>query len=110
MKRREPIELRKLKPETLSARLTHVHSVLKGDITRLYTALKATALDDDWVTSTDEGKDHRKKLFVLKGKLEGIAHWLAHLRNEAKRFEAAERADKKLKQLGVNPEEVLARD
>lgn len=107
MTKRPPIELRQLKPETLSARLTSIHSLMKTTNTKLRNAQANSAVDD--FGHTDAGKKLRKELWILKGKLEGLSHWLARIRNDCRLNEAVVRDEKKMKELGVNPEEVLSR-
>lgn len=105
--RKPPRELRTLKPETLSARLTHVHSGLKSNTTRLRNVMSQQAIDD--IEHTEQGKKLRRELWALKSKLEGLLPWLARIRNDVRADEVALRDKKKLEALGVDPAEVLAR-
>lgn len=108
MKKREPIELRKVKPERLSKRLTAAHSVLKAGRTRLYNALQVVSIDD--ISGTDEGKVLRRALWaILRHDLDAVLARIARLRNQVGAEESNVRTDRRLKELNVNPEEVLSR-
>lgn len=106
--KKPPIELRTLKPETTSKRLTRVHTGLKTNGTLLRNLLSHGSVDD--IGHTEEGKKLRKEVWIVKQKLEGLAHWLARIRNDYQREESALRTDRRLKELNVDPEEVLNRD
>lgn len=107
--KKPPIELRKLKPATASARLRHVTSLVRGSKTSLRdTVLGAVCLDD--VRDTEEGKALMKQLWVAFHKLDGVALWLAKLAKDAESIEVRLRDKKKLDAWGVKPEEVLNRE
>lgn len=109
MKRRDPIELRKVKPERLSKRLSTAHSQLKAGRTRLYNALQRVAIDD--VADTEEGKRLKHALWaLLRRDLDIVLARIARLRNQVAAEESNIRTDRRLKELNVNPEEVLNRD
>jgi hypothetical protein len=108
VKKREAIELRKLKPETNSKRLTRVVTGLKTQSTNLLNVFKNVPLDD--IGDTEEGKRLRSQLWALKQKLDGLVPWLARIRNDYRRGEHNLRIDRRLKELNVDPEEVLNRE
>lgn len=108
--KKPPIELRKLKPETTSARLTRVVTGMKTCSTRIHTTMTNTGIDDAFLTKSDEGVKLRKEIWLIKSKLDGLQHWLARVRNDCKREESAVRTDRRLKELNVDPEEVLTRE
>lgn len=97
-----------VKPAAASRRLADVISSLKTARTRLDRMLKTVAIDD--IGSTEDGQRLRKELWVFKHKLESLVPWLGRIRVDYLRGEVALRTDRKLQQLGVNPEEVLNRE
>lgn len=110
MKKREPIELRKLKPEHTSARLSRAVTGLRTSSTRIYSAMTNKGIDDDFLTKSEEGIKLRKEIWAAKSKLDGLVAWLARIARDCRREESNVRTDRRLKELNVDPEEVLNRE
>lgn len=104
-----PIELKKVKPEPLSRRLSTAYTVLRSGGTRVRTALTVRCTDDEFM-HTDEGAQLRRALWAFKHDLDVLLPRLARLRNHVRQHEVLVRDRRKFAQLGVDPQEVLNRD